>query len=333
MNKDSSKETKKKMSKKKAVLLVILVLLLAVFIVGAATVTHYINLINHVNDIDTVDPDKEFFDTDSNTDGEVVDPNKVTWDLSGPLGDEHLLNLLLVGQDKRPGEGRQRSDVMIVASINLETKSVSLISFMRDLYVQIPGYSDNRLNAAYVFGGFPLLKDTLYKNFGITIDGCFEVDFNGFIKSIDKIGGVDIVLSRAEANAIGVAYKGDEPTHLNGEKALSYARLRKIDSDFGRTDRQKKILLSAANKLKSCSVKELISLVNEVLPAITTDMSTTQIYSLVAKAAPLVASSEIKTFTVPGSGTYKNVVIRGMQVLLPDLEAVKKMLRESYMPF
>ena len=64
---------------------------------------------------------------------------------------------------------------MIVASINLETKSVSLISFMRDLYVQIPGYSDNRLNAAYVFGGFPLLKDTLYKNFGITIDGSFDV--------------------------------------------------------------------------------------------------------------------------------------------------------------
>ena len=62
-------------------------------------------------------------------------------------------------------------------------------------------------------------------------------------------------------------------------------------------------------------------------------MSTTQIYSLVAKAAPLVASSEIKTFTVPGAGTYKNVVIRGMQVLLPDLEAVKKMLKESYMPF
>ena len=158
-------------------MLVILVLLLAVFIVGAATVTHYINLINHVNDIDTVDPDNEFFDTDSNTEGEVVDPNKVTWDLSGPLGDEHLLNLLLVGQDKRPGEGRQRSDVMIVASINLETKAVSLISFMRDLYVQIPGYSDNRLNAAYVFGGFPLLKETLYENFGITIDGCFEVDF------------------------------------------------------------------------------------------------------------------------------------------------------------
>lgn len=323
---------KKKLSKKQIILIVIVAILLIVLAVGGITAAHYMGLINHVNEIEMVDPGDEDFETDPNASGEVLDPNKIKWDMSGPLGDEHLLNILLVGQDRREGQGRQRSDVMILCSINLEKKDISLISFMRDLYVQIPGYSDNRLNAAYVFGGFPLLKETLYKNFGVTIDGCVEVDFEGFKKSIDAIGGVDVTLSKEEANAVGVEYTG-QAVHLNGEKALYYARLRKLDSDFNRTDRQKKILMSAAQKLRKSSVKDLISLVNIILPSLTTDIPTTKIYSLVAKAAPIAATAEIATFTVPSDGTYRNAVIRGMMVLVPELDKVKKVLKEEYMPF
>lgn len=80
-----------------------------------------------------------------------------------------------------------------------------MISFLRDLYVQIPGgYSDNRLNAAYVFGGFPLLMDTLHTNFGVSIDGCFEVDFSGFQSVIDILGGVDIEMTSKEARTINI---------------------------------------------------------------------------------------------------------------------------------
>ena len=89
-------------------------------------------------------------------------PEEVDWSEIEPFLDDDLLNILLVGQDRREGEGRQRSDSMILCSINPATKQISMISFLRDLYVQIPGgYSDNRLNAAYVFGGFPLLMDCL----------------------------------------------------------------------------------------------------------------------------------------------------------------------------
>lgn len=85
-----------------------------------------------------------------------MDSNEILWAPVEPLKDEQLINLMLVGQDRRKGEGRQRSDTMILCSINPKTNQVSLISFMRDLYVQIPGgYSDNRLNAALLFWGVP----------------------------------------------------------------------------------------------------------------------------------------------------------------------------------
>ncbi|MFQ9799037.1 MAG: LCP family protein [Clostridia bacterium] len=100
-----------------------------------------------------------------------------------------MVNILLIGQDRREGEGRQRSDSMILATINKKSQSIYLTSFMRDMYVPIPGYSDNRINAAYAFGGMDLLDDTIETNFGIHIDGNVEVDFSGFKTLIDMMGG------------------------------------------------------------------------------------------------------------------------------------------------
>lgn len=319
-----------KLSRKQIVLIVVLALLFAVIAIGVATAFHYTGLINHIKNYETISPDDEYFDTDDVDGLEVIDPNSVKWDMSGPLGDEDLLNILLVGQDRRPGQGRQRSDAMLVCSVNMDTGKVSVVSFMRDLYVQIPGYSDNRLNAAYVFGGFPLLKDTLYQNFGVTIDGCFEVDFSGFEGIINAIGGIDLELSGAEAQIVGVK---SGVTHLNGAQALTYARIRKIDSDFGRTQRQRAVLNAAFSKVKSKSVQELLALLEKVLPLITTDMSTTNIYSLAAKLAPLATKAEITNHTIPQSGAYKNANVRGMAVLIPDLAAIKTALKEEILPF
>ena len=115
---------------------------------------------------------------------------------------------------------------MILCSIDPDTKQISMISFLRDRYVQIPGgYSDNRLNAAYVFGGFPLLMDTLQTNFGVSIDGCFEVDFSGFQSVIDILGGVDIEMTSKEARTINIGTEAGV-YHLDGTKALAYSRIR-----------------------------------------------------------------------------------------------------------
>ena len=91
----------------------------------------------------------------------------------------NIKSILLIGQDKREGESRQRSDSMILATLDKDQGTVSLTSFMRDLYVAIPGYSTTRINAAYAYGGMDLLDQTLEENFGVKIDGNVEVDFSG----------------------------------------------------------------------------------------------------------------------------------------------------------
>ena len=114
----------------------------------------------------------------------------------------NIKSILLIGQDKREGESRQRSDSMILATLDKDQRTVSLTSFMRDLYVAIPGYSTTRINAAYAYGGMELLDATLEENFGVKIDGNVEVDFEVFQVLVDKVGGIDLELTQAEADYI-----------------------------------------------------------------------------------------------------------------------------------
>ena len=326
-------KTEKKKNKGLKALIILLILLLALIIAGLGVANHYLGKINRVTDNSIISAEDEFFDTDHD-DGslEKLDPNSVIWNGDGYSGsDSHLINILLVGQDRRPGEGRQRSDTMILCSFNPETNELAMISFLRDLYVQIPGYSDNRMNAAYVFGGFPLLKATLFQNFGVTVDGCFEVDFSGFKKIIDIVGGVDIYLTAAEAKIVGDGAK-EGVCHLDGDHALMYARIRKIDSDFQRTSRQRKVLNAIFNNIRNCSVPELLGLVDEILPILTTDMTNSDIMSLAIKYAPAVAGLKIDTHSVPSDGNYKAAMIRGMAVKVPDLYLNKKKIFEEYLP-
>ncbi len=335
------KNKEKKRNVKKTVLIILLCLLLFILLVGAAgviTVNHYLNKINRVNEVvDVIPPENEFFEIDESPDEnlEVVDPESIVWEETPGVAfnDEDLINILLVGQDRRPGQGRQRSDSMILCSYNPKTNELAMISFLRDLYVRIPGgYKDNRLNATYVFGGFPLLKKTLYANFGITVDGCVEVDFDGFRTLIDLIGGVDINLTAAEAKIIGDGAK-EGVSHLDGDHALMYARIRRIDSDFNRTRRQRNVIEAAITKIKDCSFDEIMSLVNTALGLVTTDMTNAQITSLALQYISGLANLEIETYSVPPKGTYRSAMIRGMAVLVPNCSEIRRILKEEYLPF
>lgn len=325
--------TKKKSKKGTKAFVAIILVLLTVFLSVVAVANHYLNKINRVGDVEPIPADQEDFETDVYDPSlEVIDPDSVDWNDGNYNGkDDHLINILLVGQDRRPSQGRQRSDSMILCSYNPKTNQLSMISFLRDLYVQIPGFSDNRLNAAYVFGGFPLLKETLNKNFGVTVDGCVEVDFNGFKSAINLIGGVDVELTAAEAKIVGDGATAGV-CHLDGDHALIYARIRKLDSDFGRTSRQRNVLNAVFRKIKNLGVGELLGLVDELLPIISTDMTNTQITSLAVKYAPVLAGLNIQTYSVPPKGAYKNAMIRGMAVLVPDLYSIKKAIFEEYLP-
>ena len=226
---------------------------------------------------------------------------------------DHVVNILLVGQDRRPGQGRQRSDSMILLTVNKATKTVTLTSFMRDSYVQIPGYKPNKMNAAYAFGGMKLLSETMQVNFGVEVDGCVEVDFNGFKSVVDLLGGVDIQLTSAEVNYLnrGTGWGLQVGTnHLNGEQALAYSRIRYIDSDYQRAHRQRTVLMAIINKYKSLPVLEMIDLLEDILPLVTTNMEKSDIIGYALDIGPMLAGADYNTLRIPADGTFKGGIAR-----------------------
>ena len=147
-------------------------------------------------------------------------------DLIGGTG-SGIVNILLIGQDRREGEKTARSDSMILCTWHRKTGDLTMTSFLRDLYVPIPGYRSNRINAAYSLGGAELLDETLKQNFQLHIDGNIEVDFSQFAGIIDLLGGVTIELREDEAAEInretGGSLTAGKQT-LNGAEALTYSR-------------------------------------------------------------------------------------------------------------
>lgn len=248
---------------------------------------------------------------------------------------KNIINIMLVGQDRREGQGRQRSDAMILCTINKETKNLTMTSFMRDLWVRIPGYYDERLNVPYAIGGFKLLNKTMAYQYGINVDYSIEVDFNGFKSVVDKLGGVSINLTSNEAYAMnrGTDWGFSAGTYnLNGEQALAYSRIRNIDSDFVRTSRQRTVLTAVFNKMKTKSATELYNIMLEILPLVKTDMTDDEIVDLLFTLAPILSELDIASQRIPLDGTYEHASIDGKAVLFlnpENLEKNRKFLKSS----
>ncbi len=299
-----------------SVLCVFLALVLIVMIFATAYVNRLLGRIGRVpsddngpsNDIQAV-PTEE---TDPNSTAPTVDPTDVTVGTvpvrpPEDINREGIINILLVGQDRRPGEGRQRSDSMILCSFNLNTNEITMISFLRDSYVHIPGYRDEKLNAAYSHGGFTCLDQTLAVNFGVHVDANVEVDFDGFQNVIDLLGGVDINLTEKEVKYMKDSWgieKKPGINHLNGWEALHYSRIRYIDGDAFRAGRQRTVLKAIIEKYKNIGIAEMLSLLEQILPMITTDMSDDQIIDYAWDLFPMLATANIASQQIPASGTY-----------------------------
>lgn len=244
-------------------------------------------------------------------------------------------HILLVGVDRRPGEKTARSDSMILCSFCPDNKEMVMTSILRDLYVAIPGYGCNRLNAAYAFGGAALLKKTLSANLGIQPEGVFEVDFSRFPQVIDALGGVAVQLRADEAQSVNTATGGTltEGLHtLNGLQALAYVRIRDLDSDgdFSRTGRQRKLLHSLLQAQRQASLPTLLSVMNQALPMLSTDLGTAQVVQLVIDLFPMLNCGSITSRCIPAEGTYRYKTIDKMCVLVADLPEVRKNLRELF---
>ena len=349
---------KEKSPKKKRwlkVLLIILasILLLAVLavVIAGAFVGKFLNLINKVDGTESTMSMSEYEEFMKNNteaydptyDGEVMGEEDVTWDTEPELIDSgpNIINILLIGSDTRDPGVRSRSDTMILCTLNKKAKTLTLTSFMRDMYVQIPGYSANRINVPYLLGGMDLLNRTLEINFGIQVDGNFAVEFDSFMDVIDSIGGVTIYLTKAEADYMNSGrYNGygllpvkprvyvEGANYMTGAEALGYSRIRVLDSDFGRTQRQRNVLTAIFNKCKTLSVAQLYKLMEEVLPMLTTNMDNMTILGYAAQAAPLLSGLTLQTQRIPVDGSFQSVMINEMAVLVPNMATNQQVLRE-----
>lgn len=349
--------TKKQATRRKrwmVVLVVFSVLVWVALISGAVYFGNLLSLINYTDEVPAETMPQEQYQQlmEEPQETEPVDndktdnmkPEDVEW------GEEQaqletgndVINLLLIGQDTRSREERSRTDTLILVTVNKSTGKITLTSFMRDLYVQIPGYRDNRINAAYVLGGTQLLNACLQENFGVSVDGNIIVDFYGFIDIVNMMGGLDVELTADEARYMNENFSWDVDdgeddnwnltegvNHLTGSQVLSYARMRNVgNGDFQRTERQRLVLTKLMEKAKDLSVSELDSLLQHALPAITTDIEEVRLLSYGLEVFPLLSELKVNTLRIPAEGTYENVFIDEMAVLFPDLLANRLLLEE-----
>ena len=252
-----------------------------------------------------------------------------------------MTHILLVGIDARPGQKTGRSDTMMLLTIDAENGKLKLTSFMRDLYVEIPGRKNNRLNAAYVFGGPELLIKTLKKNFGVNVNYYAAVNFSLLADLIDQIGGLEVnIENKTQMKYINLVIKEDNVVLkkaypkkgiktndnlltktgvqlLNGRQAQAYARYRKGSSDFQRTERQRDVILKAMEKVKGMSMMDLGKLALDNLDKVDTNLTVADILRL-APAAFQLKDSSVEQLRIPVDKGYSSKTISGMAVLVPN---------------
>lgn len=264
-------------------------------------------------------------------------------DIAMPEGNTYTI--LLVGSDAYDDDNRGRSDTMILVQVDGDDKTIRMASFLRDMYVKIPGKGSNRLNASYIWGGHELLRRTLETNFGVTADAYVEVNFERLVKVIDAIGGVEVEVSekeRQQVNSILRFYNekiGDAVedqllqesglVHLTGKQALCFSRIRKIDGDVQRTARQRKVLEAAFHKVTQLSMAEITMLILQNMDAVQTDLTIADAVDLIPLALRC-KNATFETLSIPVSGAGHHTTVDGMAVIKPDLKKNQKAVKEFF---
>ena len=251
------------------------------------------------------------------------------------LDNPSVFRFLLIGTDAYTLKQSGRSDTMILLQVNTRTRDIRMVSFLRDLYVKIPDHGKTRLNAAYVYGGAELLKRTLETNFGVTVDRTLAVNFSLMAELVDRIGGVEVEVSEKERKQLNSilkyynqqnGYKTKDQLledsglqNLTGKQALCYSRIRKIDSDFARTGRQRKVLEAVYRRVSGLDGLTMAGILTETLSKVKTDMTLADAVALVPVLLQL-NDVEFDELTVPVRNGYESQTVSGMMVLVPNLD-------------
>lgn len=253
-------------------------------------------------------------------------------DSSALASSGRVKNILLLGVDRRSSdETDTRADTMMLISIDKQHKCIKMTSFLRDTWLYIPCHDGKqRLNAACTYGGYNGVKDTIEYNFGVKIDGYVVADFEMFKVIVDAIGGVEVEVTEKEAKEVTNHPKRygnvtlEAGTHvLTGEQALAYCRIRKIDTDFERTKRQRTVVTAIIQGLLKNPTK-LLSAALDVAPYIETSLSKGEVFSAVFSALPCL--TDLMQEKVPMDDTWSYKTIRGNSVISADIDENKRLL-------
>jgi len=271
-----------------------------------------------------------------------------------PLTSPDAVTFLLLGSDKRPGQTYFRTDTIVIAVIRPNSGQVALISVPRDLYVYLPTFGMARVNAAYEYGemrnypggGFALLKDTILYNLGLNIDHLAIVDFDGFSRIVDTLGGIDVPVfcSFTDWHLIDPGYDpnnednwslytvGPGIVHMNGDLALWYARSRKRSSDFDRGRRSQEVLRALYTRaLQTNSISKIPELYNDFISSIITDLTLPDILQLSPLALHL-NNADIRSYYIGRDKVSGWMTPDGASVLLPNGPAIQSMLQQALSP-
>ncbi len=262
------------------------------------------------------------------------------------VSDEDVYNVLLVGVDRQDQTWNGNSDSMILVSVDKEHDRVSMVSLMRDTYVDIPGIGYRKLNHAYAAGAGPLLCETVTSNYKIEVDRYIAVDYWSLVDIINTLGGVSLEITAAEAEVMNgyiddmckrqlnldpsehfVPYSGGY-IYCDGVQAVAYARNRMVgNSDYQRTERQRYLLQQLLAEVKQMSVAQMTEKMRSILGYVTTNIPETEIWSMLSEF-PDMLQYEIDTDRIPYDNMYDVIDVNGQGMLVPDWEATIEKMHE-----
>lgn len=350
---------KRKKRKKiaKVILLVFLLILLAVLSVAAYVVSK-LDLIQYDDEIDGSAYGSAVV-MDDGSSGETGEEDESYIDIGGleqvetlpviPEGEireeEDVLNILVLGTDERTKEFNvnARSDAMILVSINKKENTVKLVSLERGMGVPIlEGQYEGEydiLTHIFRYGGADLVVRTVREVLKVDVDHYVRFNFTAVKQVVDMVGGIDMELTAAEASALNVGLEKNSTTddqkqltegmnHMDGGITLSFSRLRKIDSDWRRIERQRKVILAMVDAMKDMNLIELNDLADEALPMIQTNLTKLEIAELMLYV-PNFLNASFDQMTIPQQGTYGGATgLNGRGMFAPDYELNSEILHE-----
>ncbi|GAA0070262.1 LCP family protein [Clostridium sardiniense] len=308
-----NKTTKKKMATWKKVLIGVVVAAIVIIASGMGYVYATLNKANKV---------------ELNKDSLGINENTQANDKK-----DAIINIALFGVDAPNGQAG-RSDADLILTIDKKHNKLKLSSIMRDSYVDVKGHGMTKLTHAYAYGGPELALNTINTNFDLAIDKFITVNFSSMPKVIDELGGVDINITKGDLKYINGYIENlnyinktnvDKINevgmhHLNGTQALAYCRIRYDGGDQRRTERQRTVLEAVLNKMKDTSPTKYPTILNELLPLVTTNISSSEFISL-GKDILDTGATSFQDLRVPCDKHEGGKMINGVYYMTYDLKA------------